>query len=911
MIHAVWREGVELPDCGLWLDPRQAVEFAFISHAHSDHTAPHKRVLCTTATARLIAARFGPADTVFEEMPYRTPREFSGFRATLLPAGHVPGSAMLYLQSETGSLLYTGDFKLRRGLNCEAAELCNAETLIMETTYGLPQYVFPPPEEVLADIINFCRAAHADNEIPVLLGYSLGKAQELLAALTAEHFSILLHPSVWKVTQLVQCLDAARPGAIAYPPYQKYEAGASLPDRTVLIFPPGAESTLRRVPRRRVAAVSGWALDPGFVFRSGCDAAFPLSDHASYTDLLRAVEIVQPRRVLTLHGFATEFAADLRARGIEAWALTAPNQLELPLTLTVTASSAVKERRSAPLSSLPSPSHSHPTPTANSFAAFASLCARIRATQSKNEKVRELAQYLRETSPTDLPVVAEWISGGALAPDKGSGQALQIGSAVIRTAVLSASGLSLPAYRTVSRRFNDSSLAALEIFRDRKTFSSYTVSEVAEIFARLGAIRGGLAKAATLANFLGSLSALEIATVIGLLNGNLRIGLREGLVESAIASAFDVSPAAVREALLLTGRAGETASLAASGALASVSIQLFRPVQVMLASTADDEAALFKRMSSPDGFEVWAEDKLDGIRAQLHHTPDRTEIFSRDGACITNLFPEIASAARPLNHTLVLDGEILAFRNGRPLDFALLQRRLGRVDSDLFLGGEIPVVFRAFDLLHLDGKDVWREPLLYRRKLLDALPLEEPLAALPIQIAKSPSDLASAFLQARARGNEGLVVKNPLSAYAPGRRGMDWIKLKKNFATLDVVVVAAEFGHGKRAGLLSDYTFAVRGPDGSLLEVGKAYSGLTDSEIESLTTRFFELEISRRGNKLKVRPEIVLEVAFDSIRPSRRHASGYALRFPRIKRIRTDKSPAEIDTLQTVQKLASTSIHPD
>jgi len=900
MIEVVWRGGVWLPSCGLALDPRRPCDLAFVSHAHSDHTAAHRRTVCTPLTARLIAARFGGGGTGFEEIEYGGRREFGEFIVRLVPAGHVPGSAMIHLESGEGTLLYTGDFKLRRGWNCEAAAPLPAETLIMETTYGLPRYEFPEPEAVLRDLIRFCADAHEDGETPVLLGYSLGKAQEILAALSRAGFPIFLHPGVWTVTRLVEDIAPKGPGAPVYPAYQKFESGKPLPADAALIFPPGADASLRRVPGRRVAAVTGWALDPGFIYRAGCDAAFPLSDHASYAELLRCVELVAPKRVLTLHGFASEFAADLRARGVEAWALSSANQLELSLGLKPSAG-GVSVAAAPPEAGEPGSDEDLP---AGTLAGFARLCGRVRATRSKLRKVRELAVYFQSVSRRELPVVAEWLAGGMLTPGEQSSRPLRVGGALIRSAVLAVSGLALNEYRAVSRRFNDSSLAAREIFRDRVRTSTLSVPETVGWFEKIGAARGSLAKAAVIEGFIRLLSAGEIAVVIGLLNGNLRIGLREGLVENAIAAAFDAAPGAVRETLLLCGSPGETALLAAEGRLESASMSLFRPVQVMLASVAADEESLHERMVKNGAGELWAEDKLDGIRAQLHHSPRRTEIFSRDGKAISSLFPEIVGAAEPLPVSCVLDGEIVAFRDGRALDFALLQRRLGRVDSDLFLEGEIPVAYRVFDLLYLDGREIWREPLARRRELLDTLPFREPIGALPVRTAASPRELAARFLEAKARGNEGLVVKNPLSAYAPGRRGMEWIKLKKALATLDVVVVAAEFGHGKRAGLLSDYTFAVRGEDGGLLTVGKAYSGLTDAEIADLTTRFFELEISRRGNKLTVRPEVVLEVAFDSIRPSTRHASGFALRFPRIKRIRADKGPALIDTLATVRSLA-------
>jgi len=252
----------------------------------------------------------------------------------------------------------------------------------------------------------------------------------------------------------------------------------------------------------------------------------------------------------------------------------------------------------------------------------------------------------------------------------------------------------------------------------------------------------------------------------------------------------------------------------------------------------------------------------------------------------------------------VLDGEVVAWRDGKALGFHELQKRLGRRDRDLFMSDEVPVSFSAFDLLWIDGRSIFREPLVERRRLLDGLSLPPPLQIVPIARAKSAAEIESSFLAARGRGNEGLIAKLPHSPYAPGRRGMAWVKLKKAFATLDVVVVSVEYGHGKRRAVLSDYTFAVRGEDGALLNIGKAYSGLTDLEIAALTGRFQDSIVRQRGRVFDVRPEIVLEVAFDSIQPSARHASGLALRFPRIHRIRDDKTVADIDTLSSARRLA-------
>jgi DNA ligase 1 len=331
----------------------------------------------------------------------------------------------------------------------------------------------------------------------------------------------------------------------------------------------------------------------------------------------------------------------------------------------------------------------------------------------------------------------------------------------------------------------------------------------------------------------------------------------------------------------------------------------------MLASPEPTAEAILARLGAP----VWLEEKYDGIRCQLHKQRDRVELFSRDLKRITGQFPDLARAAQSLPGDFIVDGELLAWRDGRALPFAELQKRLGRKGDDFFLGAEIPVSLSCYDLLWSDGRSLLKEPLQKRRELLATL-LDPPAAnrnpqfqLAPVQQAHTATDIEAAFLAARQRGNEGLMAKDPQSIYLPGRRGLAWLKLKKAYATLDVVVVGVEYGHGKRRDVLSDYTFAIRDEenDNRLLTVGKAYSGLTDVEIARLTEHFLAHTLEIHGRYRVVVPDTVLEIAFDIIQPSKRHQSGFALRFPRIARIRTDKTPAEIDTLETCRRLARAS----
>jgi len=882
MVVVDYQRGVWLPAADLWLDPRDMREFAFVSHAHSDHTGFHRRVLCTPATARLMQLRLSEDVAAFESLAFGKFKKFDDWAATLFPAGHVLGSAQLLYQDCSGTLLYTGDFKLRNGLSSEPAAIPQAETLVMETTYGLPRYQFPPTEETLGAMIKFCHETLEEGETPVLFGYALGKAQEILAALQTAQLPVMLHGAIARIARVYEDFG------VVFPPYVQFEAKASRGH--VIICPPAINGsrTLQLLHRPRTAALTGWAMDTGAVHRLQVDAAFPLSDHADYCDLLRYVEAVRPGRVLTLHGFAQEFARDLRSRGIEAWALTGPNQLELSISM-----------------SMPVETNSDPKPDLameeSGFNRFCVACEAVRTFTGKLEKIRRLSDYLRSLDDRELPLAAVWLTGRPFA--QSDSRPLNVGWAVIYRALLIASGISESELRAIGRRHNDAGLTAAEAMRAKPGSRSLPLSEVGELFARLREARGPVLKTEILTGVLKEMPAPAAGYLIRILTGDLRIGLKEGLLEDAIAAAFEREIVAVREAHMLLGDIGQVALLARQNRLEDAELTLFQPVRCMLASPEPDSTAVWQRQGAAGT--VWLEDKLDGIRAQVHCALDRVEIFSRDLRRITESFPEIALAARNLGRTVVFDGEILAWEAGRALPFLELQKRLGRREPDLFLGGEIPVAYVIFDVLLFDEASLLKRPLAQRRQLLETLRLQEPLLRSKVEPAGNAAAIEKAFAAARERGNEGLLAKDPTSLYTPGRRGLAWIKLKKEFATLDVAVVAVEYGNGRRSNVLSDYTFAVRDDSGDqLLTIGKAYSGLTDAEIQELTGLFLSLATSRQGNRIEVEPKVIIEVAFDSIQKSNRHASGLALRFPRIKRIRGDKTLRDIDTLATARRLA-------
>jgi DNA ligase-1 len=472
-------------------------------------------------------------------------------------------------------------------------------------------------------------------------------------------------------------------------------------------------------------------------------------------------------------------------------------------------------------------------------------------------------------------------------------------------------------------RFSDISAAVGDVLatagHDPDPAGAPSLLDVAATFAAIESASGPARKSDLLAGLLARADPKTARGIVRILSGELRIGLREGLVEAALAKAFDRPLDAVKRAGMLTGDIGRTAELARTGALEDAALALFHPLKFMLASPAEDAAEILRRL----GPTVWVEDKYDGIRCQLHREGTTVRLYSRDLHDISAGYPEVIAAAPNLPWAGILDGELLAWRDGTVLPFVALQTRLGRKDPSPELLAEVPVIYVAWDVLGLDQpgavgaaaprdgvvEPALERPLTERRRLLESLdlPLAEAgggFALSHLTQADSTDALEAAFAEARSRRNEGLMVKDPTSSYSPGRRGYGWLKMKKALATIDCVVVGVEVGHGKRHGVLSDYTFAVRDEArDQLVTIGKAYSGLTDAEIATMTRWFEEHTVSQHGRYRVVDPTVVVEVAFDVILRSNRHKSGFALRFPRIARLRLDKDPREADTLETVTQL--------
>ncbi|MGJ8678577.1 MAG: ATP-dependent DNA ligase [Akkermansiaceae bacterium] len=887
LIEVQYRGAVYLPEIDLWLDPHGSKKRAFVSHAHFDHFARHEYLLASDTTAALVHDRFRIAKEHIDGRPLREPWQERGFEITLLPAGHITGSTMIHLRrlSDSATLLYTGDFKMRTGLTAEAAEFMQADILIMETTFALPKYVFPSEDEVRNSILHFVRSAFDDGEVPVLFGYSLGKAQEAVAILEQSGIACLQHKTVAVMT------SACRAAGLDLRDPEVFEK--EVPANYALVCPPNAvrSRALRQIKNKRTAMLTGWAMNANAHYRYQTDTAIPLSDHADHPGLLEAVRITQPKRVLTLHGSAREFAAELRSMGIEAWSVFGNDQMELE----------IGKEKSEVLN------REHLRPRCG-LQAFADLCQSVEASAGRLEKIRLIAEYLVNSSEKELPLAATWLSGRPFGRSH-KHRHLQVGPAQIRQALLLATGFPLAKYKKISATQNETSRTARLLLEETELKpQKLSLLQVNKFLESLAETRGSLERSEMLAAKFLALHPKEGEALVKILTGSLRIGSKEGLLEDAVAATFFKDSAEIREAHMLLGDLGEVAVLAKKEALSEVRLKPLVPIKVMLASPEETAEDIVKRLGGEESKAIWLEHKYDGIRAQLHKKGNDVSVFSRDLRLLDKEFSELIEDARELSDDFILDGEIIAYAEGKKLTFFDLQKRLGRVrkdssQGDLFLGSAVPIRFVVFDVLYHNGNDLLKQALSKRRQTLENIEFSSMMEKIVVEKAVLADEINAAFKRAKAAGNEGLIAKDANSLYAPGRRGKTWLKLKKAMPTLDCIVVKAQQGHGRRAEVLSDYTFAVRDDTGQLRVIGKAYSGLTDVEIEELTEHFKEFTIKKERRVHTVEPNIVLEIAFDSINKSKRHDSGLALRFPRIKAIRKDKTIDDIDTLNYAQSL--------
>ncbi len=543
---------------------------------------------------------------------------------------------------------------------------------------------------------------------------------------------------------------------------------------------------------------------------------------------------------------------------------------------------------------------------------FAETCERVAARSSRLRKVAILAAYFQQLSDTDLETAVRFLCCGPVAGlplsehlfGKQEARTFAVGRAVLRDAALSVTGLEPDLYRMCNSEVGDSGETIALLVRGLSSGESLSLADAQRFYLRLYHTRLTADRVRLLAEALRAYRPATLKYLLKVITGGMRIGLQEKMVEEAVAAATGASLDEVRSANNRLGNLAAVALAARQNRLHTIEARLFHPMQFMLAKPLDDVADL----EQPSAF--WIEDKYDGIRSQVHVENGKAVIYGRGMDEMTGAFPELAGAFARVSGSVVLDGEVLAWRDGRALAFTVLQQRIARKSVSRDLIDSIPVSFVAYDILLRNGEMVLDRPIEERRALLvDAIePLPNAVRVSAQYEAASAEEVDRLFEDARIRGNEGLLLKRRGSGYEQGRRSGAWLKMKRPYATLDVVITAAEQGNGKRATMLSDYTFGVRSGD-RFVNVGKAYSGLTDVEIRELTRILRGATVERFGRVALVRPEIVLEVAFDGIQKSARHKAGFALRFPRIVRWRKDKRPEESDDLDRVRTLYESSLN--
>lgn len=593
------------------------------------------------------------------------------------------------------------------------------------------------------------------------------------------------------------------------------------------------------------------------------------------------------------------------------------------------------------------------------FSSFVQICELIRLTQSKNNKVQIISNYISNLDEDSLYIAILFLSGKVF--PRGSSNNLKIGFRTILQSLFEMSNLNYSDIKRIHLEHGDiGSIAEYAISKKQvvtlfdnsdnksKHHHQITLNYIHNQFKKIANLSGARSnndKKNLLKGLLIRCSPLESKYLIKIITNELRIGSYEGLVELAIAKAFNIEIKKVRKAILVSGNIAKVAIFSKKNSLDIIAIDPFVPMSFMLADVMFTGEEIIEYYKKP----LLCEYKYDGIRVQLHKFEDKCKIFSRNLADISYAFPELIEAAlqtmlkKPkeiyqkndtrqnksilenqidkIDINFILDGELIAFKNNRPLPFQELQKRLRRKNTSKDkLSNIIPVCYVVYDIMFFEKRQVINETLEIRKKLLSQL-LFKDITIINAEsiIISSADEINFYFRKSKEHGYEGLVIKDPLSQYHPGKRGKYWIKLKEELDTIDTVIVMAEYGHGKRAGTFSDYTLAVKEFENdfsygkatlekqssifkNLKVIGKAYSGLSNKEIEDMTKKLKSLILKEeKGNRFIIEPKIILEVSFDTIQKSNRHDSGYALRFPRIKNIRQDKELKDIDSLEKVK----------
>lgn len=750
------RNGIYLPEIDWHLDARKPVSRAFISHAHYDHFGKHASILCSRGTAQLLQARM-PGERDWRIYDFDEPFEIEpGTNARLYPAGHIPGSAMLWLEREGKTFLYSGDFKLSPNLSAEACVVPQADTLVIETTYGIPRYTFPPVSEVIQDIIGFCKDTLENGETPVLFGYSLGKAQEILKALSGTEFEIMVHPQVFKMTQACEKIG------FDFPAYSEFD----FPNHhgRVIISPPLTKTSdwLSKIPNRKTAMISGWAIDPSAQYRKQADRSFPLSDHADFLDLQDFVEQVSPKVVYTTHGFAKEFAETLNDRGIATWALGSQNQMGLVIP-------AVTRPKPKPVP----PSVSPPKASgADAILLFANTCEALSKTESRSKQTEIIAKYLSNLPVTEIATASLFLAGQIF--PRASRRKIRVDGKLNKQAILFASNSSEADYKDRKLENADPQTALISLLSESQA-GDRTLGHLRSIFVLLEKGPNPIYQHSILADEYRKLAPIEGKYLSRLIAGDLKTNVTEAIIEEALALRFSCPLEMIRQANFRCSDLECVAKAALDNMLEYIPIQLFFPLPLVTSSRGQIDLEYLSTLEAP----LWAEDLYDGFRCQIHKLEERVELFDARGNSITHKFPEIAEAATLIPQDFIADGTLVAWEKESPLPYSILRERLERPAAELLLGDEADTLLWLHDLLWNNGDTLVGQPLSERKSRLYSFSVNPKLRISPVTHLDSIDQIHGQLRDSQKRGNQGLILKKETSHYNPlSDSGPDWISFK-------------------------------------------------------------------------------------------------------------------------------------
>jgi DNA ligase-1 len=543
-----------------------------------------------------------------------------------------------------------------------------------------------------------------------------------------------------------------------------------------------------------------------------------------------------------------------------------------------------------------------------SFQRFAELCQKVEGVSGSLEKIDQVATFLRDLDEDELAIASRFIMGNLFSPSLDL--VIGVGPSILYEALARACGCSIEQVSDMLRATGDPGLVAAAAVEKRKPigFAAFVEEEslsIKDVYQRLLAVarasgkRSQGAKVKNLQFLFSQANSLEAQYIARLAIEDMRIGIGVGGVRDAIARAFARNSADVERAFNLTNDMGLVAVSGKRGTLSDLSVMINHPIKVMLAQLGEGIQGALQELGL-----AAIEWKYDGARVQIHKDKEKVRIFSRRLEDVTDSLPEIVQTAKRVRaDSVILDGEVVAIgKDGRPMAFQEILKRFRRKYNVEKLALQIPLHLFLFDLIYLDGKSVVDLPLTERRGLLEKI--ADPSIMADQILSDSPELAEKIYRQALDAGHEGLILKNPTSVYAPGKRGKNWLKIKPVMETLDLVVIGAKWGEGRRASFLGSYRLGcLDQATGKLLDIGWVATGLTDEALADLTEMFRELILVQKGMEVELKPAVIFEVAYEEIQKSQSYSSGYALRFPRLVAVRDDKSLEEADTQERVVSL--------